>query len=214
MARNIAIFLAVAVLWAWLITPSMVTPKSHIDRTSRLNDLRSITLAILDYEQDNGVFPRSTYKNDGLLSWRVELLPYLGERKLYEAIDKSVSWDHPKNMQFHNQMPDVFRDPASASSSETSYRIVSGAGIGWTNDGPPVSFADIQDGSSNSIAIISIPKNEINWLAPNTLTIEYANNAVDFSNRGHCYSFFDGSTWDEEPNFDWTGSPFLISDAE
>ena len=110
-------------------------------------------------------------------------------------------------------MPDVFRDPASASSSGTSYRIVSGAGTGWTNDGPPVSFADIQDGSSNSIAIISIPKNKINWLAPNTLTIEYANNAVDFSNRGHCYSFFDGSTRDEEPNFDWTGSPFLISDA-
>jgi len=192
----------------------MGTPKCHIDRTARLNDLRTLTLAILKYEQDNGALPRSSHDNAGLLSWRVEILPYLGEQELYDKIDKSVAWDHLNNVQFHDQMPDAFRDPASASSYETSYRIVSGAGTGWTNDGPPVSFADIQDGSSNSIAIISIPKNEINWLAPNTLTIEYANNAVDFSNRGHCYSFFDGSTWDEEPNFDWTGSPFLISDAE
>ena len=195
------------------MTPSLVTPKSHIDRTSRLYHLRLITLAILDYEQDNGVFPRSTYKNAGLLSWRVELLPYLGEQKLFEAIDKSVAWDHPRNMQFHDQMPDVFRDPAINHPSQTSYRIISGAGTGWTNDGPPISFADIRDGSSNSIAILSIPKNKTNWLAPTTLTIEHANQEVDFQNRGHCYSMFDGSTSDEEPNFDWAGSPFLISDA-
>jgi hypothetical protein len=213
MVRNLTICIALAGLIAWLMMPSLVTPKSHTQRMSRFHNLQTLTLAILKYEEHNGVFPRATDDNNGLLSWRVQILPFIGEQNLYDQIDKTVAWDHPNNVPFHNQMPDVFRDPATDTLSQTSYRVISGIGTGWTDVGPPISFAAIKDGSSNCIAIISVPKNEINWLNPKTLTVQYANEKISFQNRGHCYSMFDGSTHDDEPDTELAGSPFLIADA-
>ena len=214
MVRNTIICFVFAGLALWLLNPPLVTPKSHTQRSSRLDDLGTLSRAVLQYAGDNKVFPRSTYEKLGLLSWRVQLLPYLGEQKLYDQIDKTVAWDHPNNIPFYNKMPDVFRDPASSSPSKTSYRIISGPGTGWTDVGPALSFDAFTDGLSNSISIVSVPETEINWLAPTTLTLNYASREIDFRNRRHCYSTFHGATDDDEPQVDRTGSPFLISDAE
>ena len=47
-----------------------------------------------------------------LHSWRVLLLPYLGEQKLYEQIKLDEPWDSEWNRQFHKRMPDCYCCPA------------------------------------------------------------------------------------------------------
>ena len=47
-----------------------------------------------------------------LHSWRVLLLPYLGEQKLYEQIKLDEPWDSEWNRQFHKLMPDCYCCPA------------------------------------------------------------------------------------------------------
>src|SRR5262249_58412844 len=44
-------------------------------------------------------------------SWRVLLLPYLGEGNLYNRYHFDEPWDGPNNRQLLDSMPGVFRDP-------------------------------------------------------------------------------------------------------
>lgn len=146
MLRNIVISVVVLGVICLALLPSSDTPISHRQYMARSDDLQNLTSAVWDYHDAQGSLPYSSHENRGLLSWRVSLLPYLGQQELYDQIDKSVAWDHPNNVPFHEQMPDVFRDPASESRSQTSYRVISGNGTGWINHGEPLRVVDFMMG--------------------------------------------------------------------
>jgi hypothetical protein len=46
-----------------------------------------------------------------LLSWRVALLPYLGQQALYKRFHLEESWDSPHNRQLLPMIPEVYKDP-------------------------------------------------------------------------------------------------------
>ncbi|MBR4833346.1 MAG: DUF1559 domain-containing protein [Thermoguttaceae bacterium] len=46
-----------------------------------------------------------------LHSWRVFLLPYLGQKELYDKIRLDEPWDSEHNRQFHAQTPAIYRRP-------------------------------------------------------------------------------------------------------
>lgn len=48
---------------------------------------------------------------DAKLSWRVELLPYLGEAALYKEFKRDEPWDSPHNKTLLTRMPKVYLDP-------------------------------------------------------------------------------------------------------
>jgi hypothetical protein len=57
------------------------------------------------------------------LSWRVGLLPYIGERALYERFKLDEPWDSGHNKPLVGKMPDVFRSPrGGAPAGHTFYR--------------------------------------------------------------------------------------------
>ena len=45
-----------------------------------------------------------------LLSWRVALLPYLGQQDLYKRFHLDEPWDSPHNRQLIPLIPDVYQD--------------------------------------------------------------------------------------------------------
>lgn len=64
------------------------------------------------YHAEHGHYPPSmTTAKDGtpLLSWRVLLLPYLGEKKLYGEFRQNEPWDSQHNKKLIARMPDVFK---------------------------------------------------------------------------------------------------------
>ena len=74
----------------------------------------TLALALLAYEADHGVLPPAfTADANGapLHSWRVLILPYLGEaeRELYGKLRLDEPWDSEANRAFHGQAPEVFR---------------------------------------------------------------------------------------------------------
>ncbi len=81
---------------------------------SRLN-LKKLTLAMYAYAEVNKghLPPPALINKDGkaVLSWRVLLLPYLGERELYEQFTLSEPWDGPHNKKLLSKMPAVFAPP-------------------------------------------------------------------------------------------------------
>lgn len=105
-------------------------------RSENKNSLKAIMLAFHNYHDVYKHFPPAiVFGPDGKPwhSWRVVILPYLGQKELYDQYDGSVPWDHPKNTAVLNKMPEVFRDPLSdkADSNKTRYLLATGVGTAF-----------------------------------------------------------------------------------
>lgn len=96
-----------------LVVAALFSPPCHHPELSRKLD--SIGGAINLYIEQHGTFPpAATYDKQGkpLLSWRVALLPYLGEGELFQQFRHNEAWDSPHNHQLLTDMPRVYRPGA------------------------------------------------------------------------------------------------------
>ena len=142
-----------------------------------LNKLRQVTLSIINYESGRRAFPPA-YKTDDtgkpIHSWRVLMLPNLEEAALYATYDFDEPWDGPNNIKLLDQMPPIFAcSKRDAPANLTPYKLVVGKGTPF-EEGKPLSNADVQDGASNTFAVIEDMGNPVPWTKPEDLTIEQA----------------------------------------
>lgn len=155
-----------------------VLPSVNVPRVTRrivcANNLKQICLALHNYAAVYGRFPPAiTYDGNGqpLHSWRVLLLPYLDETKLYKAYSLTEPWDGPNNRKLLSLMPSVFRCPyQNIRSTATGYCVV----VGERTCFPPSSgrqLREIVDGESNTIAIVE-SSSKTPWMAPLDPTLE------------------------------------------
>lgn len=138
-------------------------------RSVCVDRLHQITLAMLLYERDHGTLPAAyTVDADGepLHSWRVALLPYLGQQELYEKIRLDEPWDSPHNRQFHKQAVDFCQCPsADLSPGQTTYSVVIGPDAPFEADkGKPLS----QFGPKSTRMILVVERSQAAcWMDPN-----------------------------------------------
>jgi len=171
------------------------------------NNLRTLTIAIHAYESDHGhIPPPFTLDENGrrLHSWRVLLLPYIGENELYQKIDLTKPWDHPTNQPYHDQMPEIFCCSAvkyysrwMTTGNTTNYIVVVGECTPWrTKNQPSLNTIGQSDGTSSTIAIIESEAHRLNWMSPNDPEYSRFVETIKF-NTIHAlpnYSTFDGAT--------------------
>src|SRR5262249_26236289 len=72
--------------------------------------LKQIACALQNYHDVCGQFPAVGNFKDGkaLLSWRVHILPYLGEEKLYREFHLDEPWDSDHNKALIARMPPIY----------------------------------------------------------------------------------------------------------
>jgi hypothetical protein len=146
-------------------------------------DLVQIGLALHNSHDVPGNFPPA-YVADAngrpLFSWRVLLLPYLGEQALFDQFDTSKPWFDRTNLAVLQQMPEVFRGPlASRRSIFTHYAGVAGPGtffdcVQARTDGTACAgtrLAAITDGTSNTVAVGEVAQALIPWTMPDDVDI-------------------------------------------
>jgi RNA polymerase sigma factor (sigma-70 family) len=103
------------------LTPPIENPQpadaaklAHDMARSRLN-LKKLALAMQNYaDVHSGRLPMPTIvgKNGrALLSWRVELLPFMGEAELYNQFKRDEAWDSPHNRKLLSKMPALYAPP-------------------------------------------------------------------------------------------------------
>lgn len=142
--------------------------------------LRILMLDCLNYESRFMEFPADILDDEGkpLLSWRVALLPFLNQKKLWDAIRKDEPWDSEHNCQFWDQIPEAFksRNPYVAL-DQTTFRGIGGKG--GLFEGPKgTKLGSIPDGASNTIAIVNVQDSlAVNWMKPGPLDVE----TIDFN---------------------------------
>jgi RNA polymerase sigma factor (sigma-70 family) len=96
------------------ISPDDAAKMARDMARSRLN-LKNLALAMHNYEAAyQGRLPlAATMGKNGkaLLSWRVELLPFLGEQALYNQFNRDEPWDSPHNKKLLSKMPVIYAPP-------------------------------------------------------------------------------------------------------
>ncbi len=145
------------------------------------NDLSLIGLALHNYNASYGSFPPA-YLVDAngrpTVSWRVLILPFLGEQALYDQFDLGKPWDDPVNLPLLKQMPGIYRGPSPGRRPiYTSYAGVAGPDQffqgGGLSFGDGVKIQDITDGTANTIGVGAVGREAlIPWTAPQDIEIE------------------------------------------
>lgn len=138
--------------------------------------IRQLGLAMHNYHDVWMCFPswnspNNDSRNKGL-SWRVHLLPYLGEAALYQQFHLDESWDSEHNKTLIQKMPDIFKTEGVEEVGQTSFHVFLGekTPLGGKENR---SIAELTDGTSNTLMIVlaGADKAEI-WTKPAGL--EYA----------------------------------------
>jgi hypothetical protein len=142
------------------------------------NNLKQMALAMHNYNDANGHLPAAMpdpkLKGPAMLSWRVELLPYVEEDFLYRQLHRDEPWDSPHNKQFLTAMPKVFahpEHPVESAQGLTYYRVF----VGEHTPFPPGRVSRIPqnfpDGTSNTILIIEAA-DPVPWTKPDELVYD------------------------------------------
>ncbi len=159
-----------------LVLPQIQAARETKRRARCVENLEQIGLAMQSYHQQYGCFPPSFIPDeDGepKHSWRVLLLPHLGERDLYARYRFDEPWDGPHNIALGRQMPAVYHCPSNPDSgpSQTSYAMIVGPHA--ISDGPAARrISDITDGPANTIMVAEAPMSAIDWMEPRDLIAE------------------------------------------
>jgi hypothetical protein len=147
--------------------------------TRTANNLKQIALAMHSYHDAMGRFPGNVSGFDGkpLLSWRVQLLPYLEQGPLYQQFRMNEPWDSPANRALLDRMPAVYAMPARpAPRNETYFRgFIGPRGTPWQHrplftedDRFGARMSNITDGTANTLMVVEAGES-VPWTKPDDL---------------------------------------------
>lgn len=162
-----------------LLLPSVSNARQAARRMVCQGHLKQIALAMYNYYEDYGSFPPAYLPDDAgrpKHSWRVLLLPYLDQRKLYDDYDMQEPWDGPHNRKLVDRMPETYRcpshPPASGRSTSTSYVVVVDPRTAWP-PGKSRRFRDFGDGLRGTILVME-GTHDVPWTAPRDISFQEA----------------------------------------
>lgn len=178
-----------------LLLPAVSSARAAARRSICRNNLRQMAIALNDYRQANGAFPPAYIADeDGrpMHSWRVLILPYLGEEALYKYYDFNEPWDGPNNRKLLASRPAVYTCPADdvtrdSGAPSTNYIAVVGANAIWSADGTP---KDLSGEHSATVMLVEIADANIAWTEPRDLSLDELvagfPGALKVSSRHYC----------------------------
>ncbi len=158
-----------------LLLPAVQAAREAARRNTSMTNLKRIMLSLHNFHDQSRTkkFPAHASYNEQqtpLLSWRVHVLPYLGEEALYEQFHLDEAWDSPHNRKLIPLMPEIYNDPSSGvpvDSGRTHYLAVIGKGLAFDGTERGKSFASFRDGTSNSIMIVQVNNEKAaTWTKP------------------------------------------------
>jgi len=154
-------------------------PKTErIDRRTSMKNLKQIGLALSNYHDTYNRFPFAAMyaKNDKtgkkpLLSWRVAILPFIEEDKLWKEFKVDEPWDSDHNKKLLPRMPKVYGPIDAKSDHSTFYQAFVGKGAAFEGGAKRITFASFTDGASNTLLVAEAAQ-AVPWTKPEDLVYD------------------------------------------
>jgi hypothetical protein len=162
-------------------------PKTtRADRTRSANNLKMIGLSFHNFNDTFGGIPAHAICDKAgkpLLSWRVAILPFIEEDKLFKEFKMDEPWDSKHNKKLLARMPKIYAPTISgkpAKADHTYYRVftgpdtpfnpkvIRGFGVATTSGRIPATFTD---GTSYSILVVEAGE-AVPWTKPDELVYD------------------------------------------
>lgn len=154
---------------AGLLLPAIQKARLAAREAAEMNNLRQLALAMLNYESAHGKFPTDVYSPDGkpLLSWRVQLLPYMEQQVLHQDFKRDEPWDSPHNIALLEPMPEIFASKSAPEQpGKTRFLALKGESTLFPGD-KVIKFSQITDGTSNTLLFVqAAPEAAVEWTRP------------------------------------------------
>lgn len=157
------------------VTPPLEQARSEARRSQSMNNLKQLGLAMHNFYDAYKRLPAiGTFDATGkpLLSWRVHILPYVEQQKLYDQFRRDEPWDSEHNRKLIAKMPEIFRCPASKHKAEhglATYRLVVGEHTPFPGR-EGIELKQIIDGTSNTIMAVEVDDDHtVVWTKPEGL---------------------------------------------
>ena len=152
-----------------MLLPAVQSAREAARQAQEMNSLKQLAIGTLNYESAHGKMPTDVMGADGkpLLSWRVQLLPYMEEQTLYNQFKMNEPWDSEHNRPLLDQMPAYLRSPSSDwLQNRTRFVALRGDSSVFPPKGE-VRIQDVTDGTSNTITIVEgSPEAAVEWTRP------------------------------------------------
>ncbi len=141
------------------------------------NNLRTLGIALHEYHGNHQILPlpRGNFSTQHPhFSWRVALLPSLGQTQLYDRYNFNETWDGQGNSKLHHIPLEILLCPETSNIRKntqrtvTDYIIVTGEETLFNED-QPTSFKDVKDGLSNTLMFGELVNSDIHWMEPRDL---------------------------------------------
>lgn len=166
------------------LLPSAEAHREAINRRQCKDNLYNLGIAFRDYEQANGRLPPQA---DGAprVSWRVDLLPYIGRGELHAAYDRASAWDSAANLPLARHFVSDYSCPTTPDAFMardglrfTSYAIAVGDHGLWTLNGP-TSLKDVPDGGSQTLLLYEACGQQIVWTEPRDMELNVSEAGIN-----------------------------------
>jgi hypothetical protein len=152
---------------------ALVEGRSRAAQAACRANLQQIGLALHAYHDAYHSFPPAHVRGpDGRLwhSWRVLILPNLGEEQLYRQYRFDEPWDGPHNRELIPRMPGWLACPgAAAEAGRTSYFAVVSPRTMWPAH-QSLAIRDVIDGTSNTVHVVEDDSLNVVWTEPRDLS--------------------------------------------
>jgi hypothetical protein len=151
-------------------------------RAKSSNNLKQIVLAAHNFQDANASFPRDVYDANGkaILSWRVQLLPYLVNDNLWKQFRMDEPWDGKNNKPLLEKMPEIFASPRVKVKAKgyTVYQGFAGNGALFGSN-RQLGIQHITDGTSNTLFAVEATA-AVPWTKPADVPYDEKKDLPDF----------------------------------
>lgn len=181
LAVGIVIFSSVVLLILW---PTLRGLKSRRDAIACMSNLQRIAMALNAYAAEHGTYPTPVVTDAAgkpLYSWRVLLLPYIGESSLHANFKLNEPWNSTANSMLIAQCPDVYISPGStAKGSFANYVLITGTGTIFPPTGP-LKPGQINDGLDRTLLVVETDNTTNDWSMPFDIDITKSSSRIGAS---------------------------------
>lgn len=170
------------------------------ERMRSVNNMKQLMLALHNYHDVYGRFPADVRDKDGkpLLSWRVQILPYIEQDQLYKQFKFDEPWDSEHNKKLIPLMPKTLRSPRQAATLKDKTTYLAPLGKGFVFEDPKgCKIFEITDGTSNTIGLVEADDDRaVTWTKPEDISIDVrnpVNGLLGHYTEGFHVAFADGA---------------------